>query len=96
MKKLIYLLAIALTATAAYAQKVNKTELAQMQKFLSQPAKESATNAEALNITNLKNPSTWEGVTIENGHITQIDWKDKKLAGQLDLTGLNALTSVDI
>ncbi len=34
--------------------------------------------------------------TVENGHITAINWKDKKLAGTLDLSGFDALQKVDV
>ena len=95
MKKIALVLAVALSSAACFAQ-VNKGELKKLQNFLSQPAKEAATNAEALRVTNIKDPSTWEGVTVTNGHVTKIDWKDKKLGGTLDLTGFEALTSVDV
>ncbi|MDE6464678.1 MAG: hypothetical protein K2L16_08645, partial [Muribaculaceae bacterium] len=54
---------LALTGAAAFAQ-VNRNELRQLQNFLNQPAEHAATNAQALNITNLNDPSTWEGVTV--------------------------------
>lgn len=95
MKKIALVLAVALSSAASFAQ-INKGELKQLQNFLSQPAKEAATNAEALHITNVKDPSTWEGVTVTGNRVTKIDWKDKKIAGTLDLSGFTALTSVDV
>lgn len=65
----------------AFAQKIDKNEMKQLKAFLSQPAVTDATNAQALKITDLNSPATWEGVTIANGHVTAIKWKDKKLAG---------------
>ena len=96
MKKIALLLAIALGSATMFAQNVNKNELKQLKAFLNQPAAEAATNAEALKITNANDPSSWEGVTVENGHVTAIDWKDKKIAGSLDLNGFSALTKVDV
>ena len=95
MKKIALVLAIALSSAAGFAQ-INKGELKQLQNFLSQPGKEAPTNAEALRISNVKDPSTWEGITIVGNHVTKIDWKDKKIAGTLDLSGFSELTSVDV
>ena len=53
MKKIALVLAVALSSAACFAQ-VNKGELKKLQNFLSQPAKEAATNAEALRVTNIK------------------------------------------
>ena len=47
MKKIALLLAVALGSAACFAQ-VNKTELKQLQNFLSQPSEKGGTNAEAL------------------------------------------------
>ena len=52
MKKIAFILAVALGSAAAFAQ-VNKGELKQLQNFLAQPAEKAATNAEALKITNI-------------------------------------------
>ncbi len=95
MKKIALLLAVALSSAACFAQ-VNKSELKQLQNFLAQPAEKDGTNAEALKITNLKDPSTWEGITVVGNHVTEIKWKDKKLAGTLDLSGFKALAKVDV
>lgn len=95
MKRIAFILAVALGSAAAFAQ-VNKGELKQLQNFLSQPAEHAATNAEALKITNIKDPSTWEGVTVVGKNVTAIDWKDKHLSGVLDLSGFSALTKVDV
>lgn len=97
MKRIALFLAVALaTTTGVLAQNINKNELKQLQAFLNEPAKEAATNAQALNITDLKNPATWEGVTVANGRVTAIKWNDKKLAGALNLSGFTALQSVDV
>ena len=96
MKKIALFLAVALCSVAASAQSIAKNELKQLQAFLAQPAQEAATNAEALKVTDTKNLAAIEGVTVENGHVTAIDFKGKKLAGTLDLSGFPALTKVDV
>ena len=96
MKKAVLLFVIALSGMVAFAQKINKNELKQLQNFLAQPAEKDASNAVALKIDNLNDPSTWEGVTVANGHVTEIKWKDRHLAGTLNLSGFSALTSVDV
>ena len=72
MKKIALLLAVALSSVTVFAQSINKNELKQLQNFLSQPAVHHATNAEALKITNVNDPSTWEGVTVANGRVTRV------------------------
>ena len=89
-------MALVLGCTSAFAQNIAKNELKQLQSFLAQPAQKEATNAKALKISNINSPATWEGVTVANGHVTAIDWKDKGLAGTLDLSGFSALTKADI
>ena len=96
MKKIALLLAAAISSVSLFAQSVDKGELKQLKAFLAQPAAEASTNAEALKISNQNSPATWEGITVENGHITAINWKDKKLAGTLDLSGFDALQKVDV
>ena len=96
MKKAILMIALVLGCTGAFAQKIDKNEMKQLQAFLSQPAEKDATNAQALNITDTKSPAAWEGVTVDNGHITKIEWKDKHLAGTLDLSGFAALQEVNV
>ena len=64
MKKVALLFAVALSSLAVNAQKIDKNELKQLQAFLAAPAEKEATNAQALKITDVKSPATWEGVTI--------------------------------
>ena len=96
MKKSLLLIALMVGCMSASAQKIEKNELRQLQAFLSQPAEKAATNAEALKITDLKNPASWEGVTVSNGHVTAIEWSDKHLAGELNLAGFDALTKLNV
>lgn len=95
MKKVALFMALAFTAASALAQ-VNRNEVRQLQAFLNQPAQEATTNAAALGITNLNDPTTWEGVTVVGKHVTEINWKDKKLAGRLDLSNFDSLTKLDV
>ena len=96
MKKSLLLIALMVGCMSASAQKFDKNELRQLQSFLSQPGEKAATNAEALKITDFKNPATWEGVTVANGRVTAIEWGDKHLAGELNLSGFKALTKVNV
>ncbi|MDE7472887.1 MAG: hypothetical protein K2M68_04795, partial [Muribaculaceae bacterium] len=96
MKKAVLMIALALVSTSAFAQKIAKNEMKQLKAFLEQPAEKDGTNAQALKIVDMNAPATWEGVTIVDGHVTAIDWKDKKLAGDLDLSGFTQLSNVDV
>jgi hypothetical protein len=78
MKKSILMIAFALCGLIAFAQKVDKNELSQLKTFLNQTNERGHTNAQELKISNLNAPSMWHGVTITNGHVSEIDWRDKK------------------
>ena len=47
MKKSIFMMALVLGCTSAFAQNIAKNELKQLQSFLAQPAQKEATNAKA-------------------------------------------------
>ena len=97
MKKALLMIAVMLGSVTAFAQNLDKNELKQLKEFLSQPSAEAGkTNAEALKIHNLNAPASWEGVTIQDGHVTAIKWSDKKLAGDFSLTGFKVLSSLDV
>ena len=97
MKKALIMIAIMLGAsTAAFAQNINKSEAKQLKAFLAQTAENGESNAQALKIYDLNQLASVEGVTVVNGHVTAIEWKDKKLAGSLDLSGFQALEKVDV
>ena len=96
MKKALLLMALMVGCMSAFAQKIDKNELKELQAFLAQPTEKHATNAAALKITDVKAPATWEGVTVENGHITAIEWADKHLAGTLNLAGFSQLTKLNV
>ncbi|MDE6390018.1 MAG: hypothetical protein K2L26_01200, partial [Duncaniella sp.] len=95
MKKALFLIAVLLGSTTAFAQNLDKNEAKLMKAFLSEPAKEG-TNAQALKVANINDIASIEGVTVQNGHVTAIEWKDKKLGGTLNLAGFKALTKVDV
>ena len=96
MKRQLLFLGALLMCLSVMAQKLQKNELKQLQAFLNQPAMVESTNAAALKVGNMADPSTWEGVKIENGHVVEINWSGKKLAGNLNLTGFSALTHVNV
>ena len=89
MKKVLFLMAVILGGLTAFAQNLDKNEAKQLQAFV-------AANASALKASDPKAIASVEGVTVDNGHVTAIDWKDKKLTGSLNLTGFKALTKVDV
>ena len=66
MKRIMLLFAAVLALTAAMAQKPQKNELNQLKTFLQAPSDRGVSNAQALNITDLGNPASWEGVKMEN------------------------------
>ena len=96
MKKTLFALLAIWATFSLSAQRLNKAELKSLQQFLSQPAAEASTNAEALKITNLNDPSTWKGIKTDNGRITEIDWSGHKLAGSLNLSGFTSLQKLNI
>lgn len=85
-----------LGSVTAFAQKMNKNEVKQLQAFAAQTSEKGGTNGEVLKITDMSSPSTWEGITVENGRVVAIQWKDKHLAGELNLSGFTALKKVDV
>ena len=68
MKKALLMIAVMLGSVTAFAQNLDKNELKQLKEFLSQPsAEEGKTNAEALNIQNLRSE---EHKTVLQSHKT--------------------------
>jgi hypothetical protein len=95
MKKMILLFTIVLSSMMVYAQSPNAKEVKAIQVFLNQPSADGTTNAQALGV-NVSNPADWNGVTWSGGNVVAIDWKDKKLAGVLNLENFKKLKSVDV
>ena len=96
MKKVFLMITLMLGCMTVFAQKIDKNEAKQLKAFLSQPAEKDATNAAALKVTDLNNIAGIEGVKVENGHVTSIEWGDKHLAGTLDVSGFTALKKLDV
>ena len=87
MKKTLLILAAALTLSgSAFAQ--SKTEKKALESFISQ-------NAPVLSLNGAK-LDNMTGIKIENGSVTEIDLKGKKLQGTLDLSNFPNLTKVDV
>ena len=88
MKKALLMFALLLgISSTAFAQKMDKNEVKQLQSFLSQAAENGGTNAQALQVSDINAIAAIPGITVDGGHVTAIEWKDKKLAGSLDLSG---------
>lgn len=94
MKKIILLFTLVLSCATVFAQNPNKNEVKLIQSFLSQK-QQKVEHAEPWNV-NPNAPATWTGVTWTGGRITAIEWKDKDLAGNLNLSGLQNLQTVDV
>ena len=84
-----------MTLSCAWAQKISKNEAKSLQTFLSQNAAKGGNNAEALRMVG-SNVAACPGIKVENGHVTEIDFKGKDLAGTLDLSGFPALQKIDV
>ena len=96
MKKALLMITLMLGCMTVFAQKIDKKEANQLKAFLTQTDEKGVTHAQALKVTNVNNIASIEGVTVAGGHVTAIEWKDKKLAGNLDLSNFSALTKVDV
>ncbi|NMC57696.1 MAG: hypothetical protein GYA50_10795, partial [Eubacteriaceae bacterium] len=84
---------------AAYAD-YNLNDYLQIQRFLNmQSSISDLSNGQCLNgLYNQFDPSTWTGITWSEGsdkRAVAIGWNNKALAGELDLSGCDALQSVD-
>ena len=94
MKRSLILIMAALSIPAVWAQNISKNEAKALQSFLSQPAPDGRTNAQVLGAGG--NVAATPGVKVENGHITEIDWKGKNLGGSLTLTGFSGLQRLEV
>ena len=79
MKRMFLMTAVMIGFLTAFAQKIDNNEAKALQAFLNQPAEKHATNAQALQVTNFNDVSSIDGVTVVNGHVTEINWKNKGL-----------------
>lgn len=101
-KVIIFLsLLILLFPCSLLAAVYNNNDYSKLQTFLNEPsAIDGKTNGQALNdLYDKDNPSTWTGVTWNADNpisVASIDWKNKNLAGDLNLNGFTSLTDCDI
>ena len=85
-------LIVALTVCAA----PNRNEVKRLKNFLQTATTHGKPNYQLLNIP-LDEPAMWSGVKwSDDGHVTAIEWRDKKLGGALDVSGFTALQSIDV
>ncbi len=98
MKRIIPLLFFCLCAgacVALQAQGYNAGELAKLRAFLLQPSETAGvTNAEALEIEDMDDPSAWTGITWneeDDNRVTGIEWSMYGLSGNLDVSGFTEL-----
>lgn len=65
-------MAALMTLSCAWAQNLSKNEAKALNSFLSQTAAKGGNNAEALKMLG-NNVATCPGVTVVNGHVTEIN-----------------------
>ena len=96
--KRIFIIALSFLGCCAVltAQNYNKKEVKSLQEFLNQTSSKEKPNYALFKRTNINDPSTWEGVTWENGHVTVIDWRGRGLAGALSVDNFSQLQRVDV
>lgn len=77
MKRTVLLLAaVVALGGSAFAQNINKNEAKMLKTFLSQTSAKGTSNAVQLG-AQVNNPAAIQGVKIQDGHVTEIEWKDK-------------------
>ena len=92
MKRVLFTMGMLLLGSVVlFAQKPNKMEVRNLQSFLQQKSARGDTNADRLEISSINSPMTWKGVVWNNGQVQEINWKDKDLAGELNVKGFTAL-----
>ena len=96
MKRYLLLSIVAFVVTILNAQQLSKTEVKQLKIFLQLPSHTNKTNAQVIGIKDLNNPISWNGVEWSNGHVKSIMWRGYSLSGNLDLSNMKALQSVDV
>ena len=95
MKRTILFLASVMALSCAWGQNLSKNEAKSLEAFMNQPAAKGGNNGQALGYAG-GGISNLPGITVSNGHVTEIKWNNKDLAGTLDLSGFPALQKVDI
>lgn len=77
--------ALLAVASCGFAQSINKSEAKALSSFLNQTSVNGTSNASTLGIQ-ANNIASAPGVKVENGHVVEIDWSRKNLAGTLNLS----------
>ena len=83
------------TLTCGWSQNLSKNEAKSLQAFINQPAAKGGNNGQALGFAG-GNVASLPGITISDGHVTEIKWDNKELAGSLDLTNFPSLQKIDV
>ena len=96
MKRTVLFLASLLAFTCGWSQNLSKSESKSLQAFMSQTSVKGGSNADALGFTG-GNLAGVPGVTVSaDGHITAIDWQNKNLAGDLNLSNVPQLQKINV
>lgn len=95
MKRTFLFLAALATMTCGWSQNLPKNEAKALQTFISQPSAKGGTNGEALGFAG-GSVANLPGITITDGHVSEIKWDNKDLAGTLNLSGFTGLQKVDV
>ena len=96
MKRVLFLTLLIFATLTVNAQQIDKSELKKLKTFLSQTSRSNKTNAQSIGIKDLNNPLSWHGVEWSNGHLKSIMWRGYSLSGDLDLSDMTMLQTVDL
>ena len=95
MKKILFIVA-SIFATLPVLAAPNKKEVNQLKQFLQATSARGDANYIRLGIV-INDPESWRGVVWNNnGNITSIEWRDRELAGSLNVSNFTALQRLDI
>lgn len=95
MKRTILFLAALATLSCGWSQNLSKNEAKSLQAFIEQPAAKGGNNGAALGFAG-GNVAALPGITVSDGHVTEIKWNNKDLGGTLDLSKFPALQKLDV
>lgn len=87
--------AVLAVASCGFAQGLNKSEAKALQSFMTQTSANGVANGSALGLQG-KNLAGLPGVKVSDGHVTEIDWSGKNLAGSLNLSDFPALQKINV
>ena len=96
MKRTTLFLAALMAITCGWSQNLSKSEAKSLQAFATQASAKGGDNGSALGFTG-GSFANFPGITVSaDGHVTEIDWRNKDLAGNLDLSKFPALQKVNV